>query len=82
MLIVLLYLVFRSPLFRLIINFFLIISKKTFSSSVFGVQYYLAVNHVQVKTWKKNHPTMVMVGTLTIGLLLLYQVDYIYEKSL
>jgi len=44
---------------------------------VFGVQYYLAVNHVQVKTWKKNHPTMVMVGTLTIGLLLLYQFGWV-----
>lgn len=44
---------------------------------VFGVQYYLAVNHVQVKTWKKNHPTVVMVGTLTIGLLLLYQFGWV-----
>jgi len=48
-----------------------------FFSPVFGVQYYLAVNHVQVKTWKKNHPTVVMVGTLTIGLLLLYQFGWV-----
>lgn len=44
---------------------------------VFGVQYYLAVNHVQVKTWKKNHPTVVMVGTTIIGSLLLYQFGWV-----
>lgn len=44
---------------------------------VFGVQYYLAVNHVQVKTWKKSHPTVIMVGTTIIGLLLLYQFGWV-----
>jgi len=40
---------------------------------VFGVLYYLASNHVQVKTWKKNHPTVIMAATGTISSLLLYQ---------
>jgi len=40
---------------------------------LYGVQYYLAGNHVQVKTWKKNHPTVVMVATFILGFLLLYQ---------
>jgi len=44
---------------------------------VFGVQYYLSVNHVQVKTWKKNHPTVIMAGTLIIASLLLYQFGWV-----
>jgi len=44
---------------------------------VFGVQYYLASHHVQVKTWKKNHPTAVMSGTFTIGTLVLYQFGWL-----
>merc|ERR1719300_2076796 len=40
---------------------------------VFGVQYYMAFNNVQVKCWKKNHPSLVMICTLFAGCLLLYQ---------
>eukprot|EP00092_Neocalanus_flemingeri_P011173 GFUD01012036.1.p1 GENE.GFUD01012036.1~~GFUD01012036.1.p1 ORF type:complete len:200 (+),score=51.83 GFUD01012036.1:83-682(+) len=44
---------------------------------VFGVQYYLASNHVQVKTWKTNHPTVIMVAASLIASLLLYQFGWI-----
>jgi len=40
---------------------------------VFGGQYYMAIHHIHVKAWKKNHPTAVMTGTFFIGGFLMYQ---------
>ena len=41
--------------------------------SVFGVLYYMSSQQSQVKTVKKEHPTLVMLATFCLGYFFIYQ---------
>merc|ERR1719233_285082 len=41
--------------------------------SVFGLLYYMSSKQAQVKTVKKEHPTMVMFATFSLGYFFIYQ---------